>query len=241
MKRIVVVLVALFSIFLIGSHPTQAASDVVINITEARINAIFRGQSFDNVSGVYFEVQEGRLGLVGIVDESGLGPQRLVIALTPSINNGHLVWAITGASLNEQYLDGAQLAILNSQFSFTDPMNSLLNYFEGSYASYQVNSIVLTSHTITLHLSRGGSSASASTTPTPVTATGTALTNCSVTTTSALNMRAAAKSTAAIVTVVPTGTQLAATLRSGNYVFVTYSTYKGWLSIKFVKTTGNCG
>jgi len=69
----------------------------------------------------------------------------------------------------------------------------------------------------------------------------TALSNCRVTTTNILNLRAAPDATSAILTKVPYQTTLSASARSGAWLQVVFGSQQGWLSAGYLSLDGDCG
>jgi len=69
----------------------------------------------------------------------------------------------------------------------------------------------------------------------------TALSNCRVTTTHILNLRAAPDATSAVLTLVPYQTTLNASARSGAWLQVVFGSQQGWLSAGYLMLDGDCG
>jgi uncharacterized protein YgiM (DUF1202 family) len=69
----------------------------------------------------------------------------------------------------------------------------------------------------------------------------TALSNCRVTTTHILNLRAAPDATSTVLTLVPYQTTLNASARSGAWLQVVFGSQQGWLSAGYLMLDGDCG
>ncbi len=240
MKKILplIILLAALTAFLLPTAPALAATEYTVTISEARINQMARNMraEFPDVKNFYFEVQEGRLGVVETFVVNGT-EATAIIGVVPSIQNGLIVWTTTGFSVNGAYFDPA---VFNDG-SYSDAINhDLIRPF--TYARYgnniHFNSITLSNHTITIKLAYG-----------PVTNTTTANNNtqpsqpsaptgCTVTASTDLRLRAAPNTTSAVLTVVPAGTKLAAITTQGNWVQVNYQNQVGWLSLTYVRKTG---
>jgi|GEM_PF-1678117 len=69
----------------------------------------------------------------------------------------------------------------------------------------------------------------------------TALSNCRVTTTNILNLRAEPDANSAVLTKVPYQTTLSASARSGEWLQVVFGGQQGWVSASYLSLTGDCG
>jgi hypothetical protein len=69
----------------------------------------------------------------------------------------------------------------------------------------------------------------------------TALSNCRVTTTNILNLRAEPDANSAVLTKVPYQTTLSASARSGEWLQVVFGNQQGWVSASYLSLTGDCG
>src|SRR5258708_24233968 len=162
-----------------------AARTVTVKITEDQINSYIRNNGLDRtgeVSDAHILVQEGQLAVAGTVSSPGMAPAKVAYGVVPAINNGVITWAYSVFVFNDTPISPADLGITDDP---TADVNALLRVFIRQYnlRGLQPTSITLTNHTITIVYSTPGAPA-----PTPA-APPAAITGCTVTTNTDLNLR----------------------------------------------------
>jgi hypothetical protein len=244
MKRLVSSILIVLALLMVAVPTASAAStDKVIKVTERQLNAGLRTigvvQGASNFSVL---IANGTFTLKWTQIEGGQ-PLRVEMSISSAVANGQAGWWVSSMRLNGGEVPAEAIKQVGIQrpdlfAGLNDGFNEFLRLYTSKYPIYTLTSITLENHVMTITMTPGGAPVA------PVINAagpqGTTLTTCTVTTTTALKLRAEPNSKGAVVTLVPIKTQLAATARQGNWLFVNFQGSNGWLSVSFLRTTGKC-
>jgi hypothetical protein len=231
---------AAISVFLFPAAPVHAATEYTVRITEASLNADLKyiSRDFPQFTNAYYEVQEGRLGVVATGHFDG-GLEKMILGIIPTVNNGQLMWTIMGVSLNDQYVPPEYLGSFNDG-TISRLLNEglILPVVSGYGRNIYFTSITLSNHTITVTFTNTGAPTGGTTASNTQPTGSTAPTGCTVRTTTELRLRADASTSSATVTVVPAGVTLTPITLQTYWVQVNYNGNQGWLYRSYLRTTG---
>jgi uncharacterized protein YgiM (DUF1202 family) len=241
MKRLVSSIFIVLALLMVAIPTASAATDKVIKVTERQVLTVLRTVGFvgGNSSVV---IANGTLTVKLVIVEDGEFINAELILAT-AVANGQNGWWVSAMRFNGVEVSQEVIKQLGIQrpdliAGLNDEMNNFVKIYTAKYPGFMLASISLENHIMIITMTPSGVP------PAPVINAagpqGNVLTTCTVTTTTALKLRAEPKSNGAVVTLVPIKTQLAATARQGNWLFVNFQGSTGWLSLSFLRTTGKC-